>query len=186
MFPELKTSQCILRKVKLDDAEAIFRNWASNHEITRWLSWKPHTSIEQTKLKVNEWMHEDETQSIHWIVTMNGSDEPIGCVSVSMGKSSPGIFGYGHCLCKRVWDHGIATECMRAVLHEMFINRNMIGCYTNVDRPNIGSIRVMEKNGLSVSRVLQYKGLDNLTGEKADVLVFATIRERYIRMNGEI
>ena len=40
----LETKRLILRRLAASDAEAMFRNWASDPEVTRFLSW-PATTI---------------------------------------------------------------------------------------------------------------------------------------------
>jgi len=39
----LETEQLILRRFMIDDAEAMFRNWASDSEVTKYLTWSTHT-----------------------------------------------------------------------------------------------------------------------------------------------
>ncbi|MBR2067612.1 MAG: GNAT family N-acetyltransferase, partial [Solobacterium sp.] len=42
----IETSRLILRKLNDDDAEAMFRNWASDNEVTKYLTWPTHNNIE--------------------------------------------------------------------------------------------------------------------------------------------
>ncbi|MCR5079293.1 MAG: GNAT family N-acetyltransferase, partial [Bacilli bacterium] len=48
----LITERLILRKLKQEDAEAIFHNWASDPEVARYVTWPAHTSIETTNALV--------------------------------------------------------------------------------------------------------------------------------------
>lgn len=45
----LETNRLILRKFKIEDAEDMYNNWASDNEVTKYLSWKTHLNIEETK-----------------------------------------------------------------------------------------------------------------------------------------
>ena len=50
MFPEtIETPRLLLRKPIPADAEVIFRTYAQDTEVTRYLVWRPHTSVETTK-----------------------------------------------------------------------------------------------------------------------------------------
>ena len=42
----LKTDRLLLRPFQLTDAEAMYRNWASDPDVTRFLTWPTHTSPE--------------------------------------------------------------------------------------------------------------------------------------------
>ena len=40
----LTTERLVLRPFRADDAEAMFNNWASDPEVTKYLTWTPHKS----------------------------------------------------------------------------------------------------------------------------------------------
>lgn len=43
------TERLILRKHKIEDANAMFNNWAKEKEVTKFLRWQPYESVEDTK-----------------------------------------------------------------------------------------------------------------------------------------
>ena len=47
------TDRLVLRKLKKEDAEAMFRNWCSDPEMTKYISWTAHKNVEVTKSLVN-------------------------------------------------------------------------------------------------------------------------------------
>jgi len=46
---QLETERLILRRFNISDTQAIFDNWAKDDEVTKYLMWTAHTSIEITK-----------------------------------------------------------------------------------------------------------------------------------------
>ncbi len=56
----LETERLVLRKLTLDDAEAMYNNWASDPEVTEYLTWPPHESVEVTRQLIGHWMEEYE------------------------------------------------------------------------------------------------------------------------------
>ena len=44
----IETDRLILRQFTMEDAEPMFRNWASDDEVTRHLTWPTHESVEIT------------------------------------------------------------------------------------------------------------------------------------------
>jgi len=40
----LETERLILRRFTLEDAEAMFRNWVNDAEMSRFMTWQPHSS----------------------------------------------------------------------------------------------------------------------------------------------
>lgn len=58
----LTTKRLVLRKFKIEDAENMYHNWASDPEVTRYLTWPAHSSVEVTKMILNEWITQDHDQ----------------------------------------------------------------------------------------------------------------------------
>lgn len=65
----IETDRLVLRRFKEEDALLMFKNWAADPKVTRFLSWKPHEDIEVTKEKVNEWIEGYKNDSTYnWII----------------------------------------------------------------------------------------------------------------------
>ena len=58
--PAIETPRLILRQAVREDAEAMFRNWASDPEVTKYLTWPPHVTIDVTRNVLASWMEEYE------------------------------------------------------------------------------------------------------------------------------
>ena len=52
----LETERLILRRYVIEDAEDMFRNWASDPEVTKFLTWPTHKSVEITRMVLNDWL----------------------------------------------------------------------------------------------------------------------------------
>ena len=46
---QLETDRLVLRRFTLDDAESVFNNWASDDEVTKYLTWSTHKSIDVSR-----------------------------------------------------------------------------------------------------------------------------------------
>ena len=46
---QLETDRLILRRFTADDAESVFNHWASDEEVTRYLTWPAHKSIDVSR-----------------------------------------------------------------------------------------------------------------------------------------
>jgi ribosomal-protein-alanine N-acetyltransferase len=52
----LETARLTLRRFAAGDADAMFRNWSNDPEVTRYLTWPPHGVIENTRAVVDFWV----------------------------------------------------------------------------------------------------------------------------------
>ena len=41
----IETDRLILRQFSIEDAEDMYENWASDPEVTKFLTWPPHATI---------------------------------------------------------------------------------------------------------------------------------------------
>lgn len=46
---KIETERLILRRFVMEDAEDMYNNWASDPEVTKYLTWPTHPSSEVTK-----------------------------------------------------------------------------------------------------------------------------------------
>ena len=146
-FNALETTRLVLRKVKITDVEPMFENWASDPEVTKYLTWPPHQSIDVTKMIVEEWIkQEEDPKTIRFMITPKEKDEVIGAIDV-VGYID-GVPEIGYCLSRKYWGRGYMTEACRALIKYLFdIGFTKIVIEADVD--NIGSNRVIEKCGFS-------------------------------------
>ena len=54
----LETPRLILRRAEPADAPAMFRNWATDPEVTKYLTWPPHGNIAITRSLLERWSAE--------------------------------------------------------------------------------------------------------------------------------
>ena len=57
---KLETDRLILRKVTISDAQDMFDNWASNPNVTKFMTWPTHSNIEITKMVLSNWVNSYE------------------------------------------------------------------------------------------------------------------------------
>ena len=72
----IETDRLILRKFEKEDAAAMYKNWASDPEVTKFLTWPAHTSIEVSKWVTNDWVK--DTYGWCWL-DANGYWDGIYC-----------------------------------------------------------------------------------------------------------
>lgn len=141
----IATKRLLLRKLKETDAEPIFRNWASDPEATKYLTWNPHENVEATKQLVRFWLEEEKKpETIRFLITLIDKDEPIGCIDVVRYiEGNPEI---GYCLSRKYWNQGLMTEACKAFIQYLF-DAGFQKILIKAMEENVGSNRVIEKCG---------------------------------------
>lgn len=149
----IETERLILRRFTVEDAGDMYKNWASDPEVTKYLTWPPHESVEFTKSLLADWVKEYEKGEVfHWAITWKDSGEVIGDISVVRLDEEVEAAEIGYCMARRLWGQGIMPESLTAVENYLFdeADLNRVGaCH---DPENAKSGRVMQKAGM------QYEG----------------------------
>lgn len=152
----VETKRLILRKYTMNDAEDIFNNWTSDEEVSKFLAWRPHKSVEETKSILESWISEYENMDrYHWGIEMRSSNQVIGDIAVFNLKEKHCSCEIGYCLSRQFWNMGIMTEAMNGVIDFLFkkVGLNRIVAMHNVD--NIQSGKVMIKNNMKYEGTLR-------------------------------
>ena len=63
----IETPRLVLRRFRPEDAQAMFDNWASDDEVTKYLTWPSHTDIGVSKWVVNDWVASYDNGAHHMV-----------------------------------------------------------------------------------------------------------------------
>jgi len=174
MFPQsFSTTRLTLRPVRVDDAQAIFDRYAQDPEVTRFLTWRPHESLEDSRAYV-EMCLKAESSRVYMIV-LPSSGQAIG--AFDLRKSGNSKLEYGCVLARPFWGQGLMTEALVEVVDWALRQPSIwrIGAVADVE--NVGSIRVMQKAGLQQEGVLRrWLTHPNISDVPRDCLSFARTR----------
>lgn len=144
----IETQRLILRPFTMEDAEPMFRNWASDDRVTHFLSWPSHRSVADTEPIVAAWAAADEHR-YKWAITLKSNGpEPIGSICVTRHEERTRMAHMGYALGFAWWGQGFMSEALEAVIDYLFdeIGFNRIeSCH---DIHNHGSGAVMRKCGM--------------------------------------
>lgn len=143
----IKTSRLELRPPRPDDAPALFRNYATDASVTKYLPWAPHKSVEDTRIFIASRIAQWETGDAYaWTISLDTHPEPIGMIELR----GDGTIGY--VLGRRWWNRGITSEALRAVVDHARGTLGLSALRAWCDAENIGSARVLEKAGFALER----------------------------------
>ncbi len=175
----IETERLILRKFTIEDAEDMYKNWACEDKVTKYLTWPTHPSVEVSKSVINMWEKESDSLNYYqWCIELKETGEAIGSISVVHILEEINAVEVGYCIGKRFWGLGITSEAFTALItfffKEMQVNR--IEARHDLNNPNSG--KVMEKCGL-IKEGIKRQGDKNNTGI-CDVVLYGLVREDWL------
>ena len=159
----LETHRLILRRYRIEDAEDMFSNWASDPEVTKFLTWPTHSTVEVTRMLVNNWISRyDDGGYFNWAIEWKETGSVIGNIAVVKLNEQTEAADMGYCMSRAFWGRGIMPEALRAVMDYLFdtVGMSRIAACHDVNNPKSG--RVMEKAGMKTEGILRGAGKNNI------------------------
>ena len=143
----ITTERLILRQPVATDAAAIYERYARDPEVTKFMGWPRHRSIEDTlgflQFSAAQW---ERWPAGPYLIVSRADHRVLG--STGFGFQSPHEAETGYILAADAWGQGIATEAFRAMLHvadDIQVHRLIAVCHPSHER----SQRVLLKCGFS-------------------------------------
>ncbi len=173
----LRSERLLLRPYTEQDGEMMFRNWANDEEVCRYLTWAPHGDIEVTHNIVRDWAACNiNDRCYHWGITLAG--ELIGDIAVVRWNEQTQCAAIGYCLGRAWWGQGIMTEALTAVMTYLFDEIGFHRIQLEHDHENPASGRVMRKAGMRLEGCLK-DAVKRRDGSFGDKCIYGAIRGQW-------
>jgi ribosomal-protein-alanine N-acetyltransferase len=173
----LETERLILRRFTLDDAEAMFRNWASDPEVTKYARQAAQTSVDEARLTCNEIVSSYENNDFYyWNIVLN--DLPIGRINITQVNDVIEMVHISFMIGMNWWNKGFTTEALDAIVRFFFEEVGANRIEGRNDPQNPSSEKVMIKCGFRYEGTLR-KGGKNSFG-LVDCKQYAILAEDYL------
>lgn len=182
VLPDLRTERLILRDLRQSDAEDIFR-YACKPEITRYLLWDSHKSLEDTNrfidLVIDGYKCGEPT---NWGIELEATGRVIGTIGFHRWRAQHASVEIGYVMSDEYWNQGYMTEVVQAVLDYLLgtleLNRVEAHCIDN----NKASERVMEKVGMQYEGTLREAIF--VKGRFHNLRLHSILRVEYLKRKG--
>ena len=174
----IETPRLILRRAVPEDAQFMFDNWASDPEVTRFLTWPTYETVE-TAVRWIGFLQAgyEKPDNYNWMIELREIHQPIGSIGVVEYSDLVDKAEIGYCIGKKWWHRGIMTEALQAVTDFLFrqVGMNRVEARHDTNNPHSGD--VMKKCGM------QYEGTSRSAGRNnqgiCDIATYAILRSEW-------
>ena len=173
----LTTPRLVLRRLTVDDAQAMYDNWATDERVTKFLSWDLHESVDATRALLTTWAAEyDKPEYYHWVIGFE--DTIVGTINFHALDDRGEKCELGYCIGSKWWNKGIVTEAAAEVIRFAFEELGMNKISALYDTENPGSGRVMEKNGMTREGLLREHSMRK-DGTRGDMAWYSILKREW-------
>ncbi len=156
-MPDIDLGDVILRTIKKSDYKDMFE-YGSDPDVTKWLSWGPMISIVEAKKSIKEVFFPRVKRGlpIGYAIIFKENNKMIGTIDYHARLETRNAAEIGYCLNKDYWGKGIMTKALKKMieigfeylLYDVIIIKHL--------HDNIGSMRVIVKNGFKFVSQMPY------------------------------
>lgn len=158
----INTTRLVLRRFSLDDTKAMFHNWASDDEVTKFLTWPPHDNEKVSQEIINDWVnHYEQPDYYNWAIVLKDINEPIGSISVVIQNDQVKLAQLGYCIGKKWWHKGYMSETVNAVIGYLLNEEGYQRVEARHDLNNPNSGAVMRKCGMKFEGIHRKSDANN-------------------------
>ena len=188
-FENIETERLLLRRFTPDDAQVMFDTWASDPDVTRYMTWLPHPDTNETRDIIEKWMKRYETCAtelceVNYAITIKVRHiyprvhgKLIGSIGLVPRERNASV-EIGYCTGKAFWGHGYVTEAARALVTLAFDRMNAQKVIAFHHPENAASGRVMQKCGMKREGILRKDFFAPALG-MCDAVTYSILREEY-------
>ena len=171
---DIETARLILRKVTTDDLDDLFNNWGSDINTTNFLTFKTHSSKEDTMKFINNLINKYDKGGLEWALELKENHQVIGMISADKSYKYKCV-EVGYSISSKYWNKGLITEALNEIVNYLLSECDFNIVEAIIPSNNIGSIKVAEKCGLSLETTLKNRYMDK-ENNLQDLLIYSKFK----------
>ena len=176
----LSTKRLLLRRFRETDTLYMYKNWASNPNVTRYVTWFSHKSVAETQNIIGNWIKEYSLSHVYqWAIELKEIGEPIGSIGVVRMDEDKQSCEIGYCIGEAFWNKGYTSEALKVIIQFLFeeVGFNRIAACHDIRNPNSG--KVMEKGGMQYEGTMREVGFTK-EGDKLTLSYYSILKSDWL------
>jgi [ribosomal protein S5]-alanine N-acetyltransferase len=147
LFHSLESEQIYFKALSIEDVQEI-HDYASDIEVSRFIGWNLMNTLHETR-ELIEIMLKRESEGTHLYasIVLKSTRAIVGTAMIFNFDHEANQAEIGYVFHKNHWGKGYGTEAVALMNDFAFTSLNLHKLHASVVDANIGSARILEKNG---------------------------------------
>ena len=176
---EIDLNRILLRPFEMKDVNDVFV-YASDEEITKYLTWNPHKNIQETESLLKNVFTKYDEKTFRWAIVYKKNNKVIGSIDVARLNLERESVEIGYVLNRAYHNQGLMSEAFKGVIDYLFNDVDLKEIRACFELGNEASKKVMEKCGLKSESLIIERTLPLKDNKKVFVSYYALKRyQRY-------
>lgn len=149
-FHDIKGENIYFKELSTEDVQEI-HSYASDEEVSRFIGWKLMKTVDETHNYIVEMLRRESVGThLYASIALKSTHEIIGTAMIFNFDKEAGHAELGYVFHKDHWGKGYGSEAVALMSDFAFDILNLHKIHACVVGVNIGSSRVLEKNGFEL------------------------------------
>lgn len=177
-IPSIQTERLILRKLVKEDAEDMFK-YASEPAVSRFMPWKAHKTIEDTKEFVDLILNAyGQQRKLTWAIELKATGQMIGTIDYVSWQPKRFKAEIAYTLSHEYWGKGLMREAADGLLAFGFKEMELNKVEAPIMLENDQSRRLAKKLGMTQEGVARDHMI--IKGKFVDLAMYAILKREYM------
>lgn len=147
LFHSLEGKSICFRELSINDAQAI-HEYASDEDVARFIGWNLMNTLNETREHIERMLkRESEGTHLYASIVQKSTQTVIGTAMIFNFDKEANQAEVGYVFHRSYWGRGYGTECVALITDFAFKSLKLHKLHASVVDANIGSARILEKNG---------------------------------------
>ena len=184
---DLETENLRIRKFKIEDAEDIYKNLATDRRLEDCLGYNVHQSVEQTRKMISSYIYEYEADELVWALEEKQNNSVVGYINAlefsDFNKYCNIKFGIALKFIEKHYMEQYITRVLEYIFNEKDFNMVVSEFYDGNKQVNDFKTTILEKLGMKKEAVLRNRKINEKTGLAENQVIYSITKDEFLELN---
>lgn len=177
---DFETKNLRIRKFKMEDIEDVYKNLATESELTDCLGYNMHKSIHETEVMVASLIKEYEMNELIWAIEDKANSETIGFINASERSDTNKVCKFKFGIALNKVQSGYMEEALKVVIDYLLNDKKfdvvISEFYDGCDKITKIKSNMLENVGMTREAVLHNRKINAKTGLPENKIIYSIFR----------
>ena len=184
---DLETKNLKIRKFRIEDAEDVYNNLATEKKLEKCLGYHMHQDIEQTKQMISSYINEYEANELVWVIEEKKTNTAIGFINAlevsRLNQYCNMKFGIAFKYIEKHYMEEALNCVLEYIFNEKGLNMVVSKFYDGNEEITNFKTTILDTIGMKKEAVLRNRKINEKTGILENQVIYSITKDEFFEFN---
>ena len=184
---DLETENLRIRKFRIEDAEDVYNNLATEKKLEKCLGYNMHQDIEQTKQMISSYINEYEANELVWVIEEKQTNTAIGFINAlevsTLNQYCNMKFGIAFKYIEKHYMEEALNCVLEYIFNEKGLNMVVSKFYDGNEEITNFKTTILDTIGMKKEAVLRNRKINEKTGILENQVIYSITKDEFFEFN---